>query len=81
MQMRKHLKTENIISVCLIALLGWVTTNLVQVKETQAVIVTQQLVDASINEVVIELKEAVIRTDTNMVHVLNKLDNLETQVI
>lgn len=79
--MRSHFKTENIVSIIMIATLGWVTTNVVMVKETQATITANQILYEAEHKTLNEYRDAVVRIDTNMGHIVSKLDNVEKQVL
>jgi hypothetical protein len=79
--MIRHFKTENIVSMCVLAVLGWTTTHLIAVEETQATLITEQRYNTEWRRELKEFSNTVVRLDVNLHHALVKLDNVEQKVI
>ena len=73
---QKLLSLESVVGASLLTGFTWVTLSLFSVSTAVAVIEAEQVIDKKVNEDVKEMRDILIRTDSNVAHLRENMKDL-----
>tara|TARA_R110002020_G_scaffold101361_2_gene238873 strand:- start:628 stop:882 length:255 start_codon:yes stop_codon:yes gene_type:complete len=73
---QKLLSLESVVGASLLTFFTWVTLSLFSVSTAVAVIEAEQVIDKKVNEDVKEMRDILIRTDSNVAHLRENMKDL-----